>query len=103
MARLRYTAASQDDLDSIALYIAEQSGSRVVAEHFTGELRAKCRDLARLPGRLGRSRSELRPDMRSFAYKSYLISFRYAGETVEIVNVVESHRDIAALFRDDKK
>jgi plasmid stabilization system protein ParE len=103
MARLRYTAAAQDDLGSIALYIAEQSGSRAVAERFTGELRAKCRDLARLSGRLGRPRRELRADMRSFAYKNYLIFFRYAGETVEIVNVVESHRDIEALFRDDKK
>lgn len=103
MARLRYTAAAQDDLDSIAVYIAEQSGSRVIAERFTGELRGKCRDLARLPGRLGRPRPELIADLRSFAYKNYLIFFRYTGETVEIVNVVESHRDIEALFRDDKK
>jgi plasmid stabilization system protein ParE len=103
MARLRYTAAAQDDLDTIALYLADRSGSRAVAERFTRDLRAKCRDLAQLPGRLGRPRTELRADMRSFAYKNYLIFFRYAGETVEIVNVVESHRDIEALFRDNKK
>jgi hypothetical protein len=25
--------------------------------------------------------------------------FRYAGDVLEIVNVVESHRDIGAIFR----
>jgi len=103
MARLRYTAAAQDDLNSIAIYIADRSGNRAVAERFTGELCAKCRDLAQLPGRLGRPGTELRADLRSFAYKNYLIFFRYVGETVEIVNVVESHQDIEALFREHKK
>ncbi len=28
-----------------------------------------------------------------------MIFFRYAGDTVEIVNVVEGHRDIETLFR----
>lgn len=34
MARLRYTAAARADLVSITTYIADQSGSRVVAERF---------------------------------------------------------------------
>jgi len=28
-----------------------------------------------------------------------MIFFRYVGDTVEIVNVIEGHRDIKALFR----
>ena len=28
-----------------------------------------------------------------------MIFFRYVGDTVEIVNVIEGHRDIDALFR----
>src|SRR2546429_560808 len=79
VARLRYSAAAKDDLDSIAEYIARSSGSRTVAEPFTDELRGKCRDLAALSTRIGRSRPELRPDLRSFPYKSYVISFRYVG------------------------
>ena len=31
--------------------------------------------------------------------KNYMIFFRYIGDTVEIVNVIEGHRDIKALFR----
>ena len=66
-----------DDLDSIAEYIARESGSRVAAERFTRELRAKCRDLASAPIVMGRSRPELRPDLRSYPHKRYVIFFRY--------------------------
>jgi len=100
--RLRFTASAKADLESIATYIAEQSGSRTIAERFTGELRRKCADLAAAPIRMGRARNELRLDLRSHPHKSYVIFFRYVGDVLEIVNVIEGHRDIPALFRDDK-
>ena len=99
MARLRYTAAARADLVSITTYIADQSGSRVVAERFANRLRGKCREIAEAPIRLGRNRPSLRPDIRSLTFGNYMIFFRYVGETVEIVNVIERHRDIEALFR----
>jgi hypothetical protein len=37
----------------------------------------KCEYLATLTGLLGRARPELRPDIRSTPFKSYLIFFRY--------------------------
>ena len=98
MARLRFSAAARDDLDSIAEYIARESGSRVAAERFTRELRAKCRDLAAAPIVMGRSRPELRPDLRSYLQKRYVIFFRYVGDVLEIINVLESHREIHAFF-----
>jgi plasmid stabilization system protein ParE len=52
-----------------------------------------------LPGTLGRARPDLHPDIRAAPYKNYMIFFRYIGDTVEIVNVIEGHRDIKALFR----
>jgi plasmid stabilization system protein ParE len=36
--------------------------------------------------------------MRSHPHKSYVIFFRYAGDELEIVNVLEGHRDIEAFF-----
>ena len=39
--------------------------------------------------------------MRSFAYKGYVVFFRYDAGTFEVVNVLEGHRDIIAYFRDD--
>lgn len=99
MPRLRFTAAAKADLTAIATYIAKQSGSRIVAERFTAELRRKCADLAAAPIRMGRARNELRPGLRSHPHKSYIIFFRYIEDVVEIVNVIEGHRDIPALFR----
>jgi toxin ParE1/3/4 len=82
-------------------YITRQSGSLATGQRFTGLLRAQCGKLAMLPGTLGRARPELRPDMRSFAFKGYVIFFRYQTDTFEVLNVVEGNRDILARFRDD--
>jgi plasmid stabilization system protein ParE len=63
-------------------------------------LRQQCRDLAALPGTLGRPRPELRPDIRSFPHKGYVILFRYVADTFEVANIIEGHRDIEALYKD---
>lgn len=49
----------------------------------------------------GRARNELRAGLRSYPYKSYVIFFHYVADVLEIVNVIEGHRDIPALFGDD--
>jgi toxin ParE1/3/4 len=100
--KLRFSAAARNDLESIAEYIARESASREVAESFTRDLREKCRDLARAPIRMGRPRPELRPDLRSHPVGNYVIFLRYLGDTVEIVNVIEGHRDIPAFFGDEE-
>lgn len=103
MARLlRYTTTALEDLAHCASYVGEVSGSRKVARALVAALREQCARLARLPGALGRPRPELRPDMRSFAFKSYVIFFRYLGDTVEIVRILERHRDIVARFDQDQ-
>ena len=61
-------------------------------------LRQQCAKLAALPGTLGAPRTELRADLRSLAFKGSVILFRYEGETIEIVNFIEGHRDIERMF-----
>ena len=103
MRRLVYLASARRDLVDIFEYIALQSGSVLVGRRFVQQLREQCRKLASLPGRLVRVRPELRDDVRSFPYKSYVIFFRYVGDDVEIINVLEGHRDMDAHFgRDDE-
>lgn len=99
MARLRYTASAREDLTAIGVYIADRSGSRVVADRFVARLRGKCRQIAHSPIRLGRAHPNLLPDIRGLTFGNYMIFFRHLGDTVEIVNVIEGHRDIEALFR----
>ena len=54
--------------------------------------------LASLPGTLGRPRPDIRPDLRSFPYKGYIIFFRYLPDVFEVVNILEGHRDLATYF-----
>lgn len=86
------------DLVNILEYITRRSGSLVAGRRFVGELRQKCRALAELPGTLGRTRLELRPDIRSFTFKGYVVFFRYVDERFEVINIIEGHRDIDELF-----
>jgi toxin ParE1/3/4 len=100
--KLRFTAAAKADFESIAEYILRESASRKIAENFVRGLREKCRDLARAPIRMGRPRPELRPDLRSHPVGNYVIFFRYLDDTLEIVNVLEGHRDIEVLFGNEE-
>ena len=73
MRRLRYTEAALDNFSDVADHIAHSSGSAAIARDFTLRIRRRCVDLASLPGTLGRDRSELRPGIRSLAFRSYVI------------------------------
>ena len=101
MRKLVYLVSAQDDLTSILDYITRESGNLAIGLGFVTALRRECAKLASLPGTLGRHRPELRPDIRSFTFKGYVIFFRYEGEFLEIVNVLEGHRDIVAYYGDD--
>ena len=98
MARLRYLDSAQDDLIHIFKYIARESGSIPTAERFVKALRQRCRYLASLPGEIGRTRSELGPNLRSSVYRGYIIYFRYQTGTLEVGNILEGHRDAEKHF-----
>lgn len=98
MRRLVYLAAAERDLLSILEYIARESGSAAIGMAFTDRLQGQCARLASLPGTLGRARPELRCDLRSFPFGSYVIFFRYGDDVLEVVNVLGGHRDIEAFF-----
>ncbi len=101
MPTLVYLDSSRDDLLDLMRHITKESGSRAVAHDFVGGIRARCRHLAGLSGTLGQARPELCADMRSTPHRGYLIFFRYAGERLEIVNVLAARRDIDGFFGED--
>lgn len=100
MRKLVYLASVRNDLLAILTYIAEASGSITIATNFVDQLRDRCRELASKPGILGRARPELRPDIRSVAHKGYVIFFRYLDGRLEVVNILDGHRDIDTWFTD---
>ena len=98
MRRATFLASVRTDLLNIFTYIAEASGSVSIAENFVSKLRVECHTLAAITGTIGRARPELRPDIRSAVYRNYVIFFRYVDDRFEVVNILESHRDIDAYF-----
>ena len=100
MRKLYYLDQAKDDLIQIKRYIAKESGSQKLALEYTRKIRKQCRKLTGLPGEMGRLRPELREDIRSFPYGNYVIFFRYVGNSLEVVTIIEGHRDIEALFEE---
>lgn len=100
MRQLRILPSALADLVTIFEYITRQSGSMVIGRRFVGALRQKCRELATLPGMMGRARPELRVEIRTHVFQGYVIFFRYEEDLFEVVNIIEGHRDIEALFED---
>ena len=98
---LRFSDAALGDLASIGNYLKVASGSAQIADGFVERLIIRCERLAALPGTLGRDRSDLRPGIRSAAYNNHVIVFRYLDDTLEVVAVLEGHRDIVTYFADD--
>jgi toxin ParE1/3/4 len=95
---LRFTSAAQRDVGDIGAYVAEASGNEAVGARMIDMLVGKCEQLASLPGTMGRDRGDLLPGLRSSAFKSYVIFYRYIGNVLEVVNVLEGHRDITAFY-----
>jgi toxin ParE1/3/4 len=93
--KLRFRPAALADLEEIYDFIAEDNPAK--AGEFISHLREKCQFLAEHP-LSGRARPEIRSDLRSFPVKRYVILYRIEAESVEIVNVIHSSRDIGTLF-----
>jgi plasmid stabilization system protein ParE len=74
--------SARRDLADILDYLTRKSGSLAIGEGYIISLRQESRKLASFPGNLGRSRPELRPDIRSFAFRNCIVAFRYQDETV---------------------
>ena len=82
------------DPEEIGDYIADDSPA--IASRFIERLTSKLEALGRHP-MMGRARPELRSDMRSFPYGSYLILYRIIGDGIEIVRVVHAARNLDDL------
>jgi toxin ParE1/3/4 len=95
--RLAQEAAAE--LDDIWYYVAKESGSVTRADRLVAAITARFTMLARHP-HIGRRRDDLRPGLRSFPVRDYVIIYRNEGADVLILHVLHGRRDIAALLGD---
>jgi len=85
------------DLAEIWTYIADDSPDH--ADIFADLVDDKFQTLARQPS-MGRVRTELGADLRSFAVGRYVIFYLPLKNGIEIVRVLHGARDIEAIFQD---
>jgi toxin ParE1/3/4 len=88
--------AADADIDALAEYIATTQ-SLAAAERFIDAIYEKCALLARHPD-VGRLRPDLAPRLRSFSAGPFVVLYRHARRSIQIVRVVRGTRDIPALF-----
>lgn len=94
---VKLTPAAEADLDDIWFSIASQS-SIERADGFLDALTARFRALSTAP-RAGRARPELAEDLRSFAFRKYVIFYSLDVGGVVVERVLHGARDLPRLFR----
>ena len=89
---------AKSDLKTMVAWITRESGNGNVARNFVAGIRKKCEQLASHPFQMGSPRPDLDQNIRSYVYGNYLILFRYTSDAMEVVMIVEGHRDIESLL-----
>ena len=84
MRRATFLTSVRADFRAILSYVADQSGNFAVAKAFVRRLRAQCHRVAVREATVGRARSKLRLDIRSFPYRGYVIFVRYVEGRFEV-------------------
>jgi len=91
---IRRSRKARIDLTEIWLYIAERD--EAAADRVLDELERVIRLIATRP-KMGRERPELKPNVRSFGVKSWVIFYRVADDFIELARVLHAARDLDTI------
>lgn len=91
---IRRSRKARIDLTDIFLYVAERD--EIAAKRVLKEIERVCRLIASRP-KMGRERTDLKPNIRSFGVMSWIIFYRLDDDFVEVVRVLHSARDVDAI------
>ncbi len=95
MARVERTEQAEQDLEEILDSLDDHSPA--AADRFARTFKEKTESLAQMP-RMGRSREELAPGLRSFNAGKYLILYRPIEDGIQVIRVAHGSRDLPSLF-----
>jgi toxin ParE1/3/4 len=98
MARVTRRPLAAADILDIWDHIAEDSIEQ--ADRWVDKLDEKFRLIATQP-LMGRSRSELAANVRSFPFGRYVIFYEAIEDVIDVVRVLHSARNIDAVFGED--
>jgi toxin ParE1/3/4 len=96
MIPVNVSEAAQRDLDDIWLYIAKDSPAN--ADSFIDRLIDTATKVLSVIPRGGRICEELGEGIRSFPVESYIVFYKEADSSVDIVRILHGARDLGAAF-----
>jgi len=86
---------AEEDLESIAAYIAQEDPQRAIS--FVAKIKRKISMLSEVPG-LGRPRQDIAPNLHSIVVPPYVVFYRRMRGEVSIVRIVHGRRDLRNVF-----
>lgn len=92
--RIRKTPLALTDINQIADWLLERSGSAAVVSDWLDALEDRFRKIANVSG-TGTIRPELENGLRSSPFGNYIIFFRHDAGTLMIVRVLHASRDLS--------
>ncbi|AGB46132.1 plasmid stabilization system protein [Mesorhizobium australicum WSM2073] len=91
------------DLEAIAAYVLESSGSESITNGFVDRIKERCLGVGNVP-RGGRPRDDIAPGLRTVPFEhSAVIAYVVESDVVHIVNIFHGGRDYEALIGDSDK
>jgi toxin ParE1/3/4 len=91
-----FSEAAIQDLESICDAIAIDNPD--AASNLFDDVREQCLRVAKFP-LSGKKYDWLKPNLRGFLVKSYIVFYTIEGENIVIIKVVSGYRDLDAIFR----
>jgi toxin ParE1/3/4 len=91
-----FTKAAIQDLESICDAIAIDNAD--AASNLFDDIRKQCVRVAKFP-LSGKSYDMLKPNLRGFIIKNYIVFYTIDSENITIVKIVSGYRDLEAIFR----
>lgn len=95
MSAYHLTPSAVEDLEGIYHFIAQDNPAMAI--RFIDILEEECKILAQSP-KIGRMREELAQNLRSFPVGDYIIFYRPIQNSIHIIRVLHSTRDILNIF-----
>ena len=99
MARAKWTAVAQRELEDILYYIGVEQQRQSIAERIGREIHEKCLLYANAP-ELGTEMPDLGQGYRIFRYKRWAIIYKPRDYGLEVFGIVDATRDYPAWQRD---
>jgi toxin ParE1/3/4 len=94
----RVIRSPQAERDTLQIWTRIAQDDVAAADDLTDSFTAALEVLAQFPG-VGRARDELRPGLRSFPVRKYLLLYKKVPGGIEVVRVIHGARDLRRIFR----